>query len=193
MIESTDLQQASKDSMIELVVLRKFRIHEEAALLGSCVFAASDGLITTFAVVAGANGALLAPSVVIIMGFANLLADGFSMAAGAYLGVRSEIDFEEEKGHNHLTEHAAITQGVVTFFTFVLAGIIPLIPYIFPFSNKFVLSSILVFASMFFVGALRSKFSRKGILLGGLETLAVGMLAAFVAFIVGYLIDRYIL
>jgi VIT1/CCC1 family predicted Fe2+/Mn2+ transporter len=44
-------------------------------------------------VVAGAAGAYLSPRVVLIMGFANLLADGFSMSVGNYLGARSQQEY----------------------------------------------------------------------------------------------------
>ncbi len=54
------------------------------------IYAANDGIITTFAVVAGVAGATLPVSVIIILGFANLLADGFSMAISNFLGSRSE-------------------------------------------------------------------------------------------------------
>jgi VIT1/CCC1 family predicted Fe2+/Mn2+ transporter len=53
--------------------------------LGEFVYGGIDGSVTTFAVVAGAAGAGLNSTVVIILGFANLLADGFAMAVGAYL------------------------------------------------------------------------------------------------------------
>src|SRR5581483_5446129 len=56
--------------------------------LDDFVYGATDGAVTTFAVVAGAFGASLSPSVVLILGFANLLADGFSMAIGNYLATK---------------------------------------------------------------------------------------------------------
>lgn len=54
------------------------------------VYGAIDGTVTTFAVVAGVAGAGLDPTVVLILGVANLVADGFSMAASNFLGARSE-------------------------------------------------------------------------------------------------------
>lgn len=54
------------------------------------VYGGMDGIVTTFAVVAGAAGAGLDSSVVIILGFANLIADGFSMSVGSYLAHHSE-------------------------------------------------------------------------------------------------------
>lgn len=68
------------------------------------IYGAVDGAVTTFAVVSGVAGAGLHVSIVIIMGLANLLADGFSMAVSNYLGTRAEIQvrkkaYEEEKIH----------------------------------------------------------------------------------------------
>ena len=56
------------------------------------VYGGIDGLVTTFAVVAGATGANLSLNVVLILGFANLFADGFSMSVGAYLANKSDHD-----------------------------------------------------------------------------------------------------
>ncbi|MBC5774851.1 VIT1/CCC1 transporter family protein [Pontibacter sp. KCTC 32443] len=60
--------------------------------LGQFVYGGIDGCVTTFAVVSGAVGANLDSSIIIILGFANLLADGFSMSVGAYLSAKSERD-----------------------------------------------------------------------------------------------------
>ena len=66
--------------------------------LGEFVYGAIDGSVTTFAVVAGAAGAGLSSSVVVILGFANLLADGFAMSVGSYLSTKSENDnYEKHK------------------------------------------------------------------------------------------------
>lgn len=59
------------------------------------VYGATDGAVTTFAVVAGVIGASLSPSIVLILGFANLLADGFSMAIGNYLAVKAQREYIE--------------------------------------------------------------------------------------------------
>jgi VIT1/CCC1 family predicted Fe2+/Mn2+ transporter len=54
------------------------------------VYGGIDGSVTTFAVVTGVGGADLSVRIILILGFANLLADGFSMAASNYLGTRTE-------------------------------------------------------------------------------------------------------
>ena len=66
--------------------------------LGEFVYGGIDGSVTTFAVVAGAVGASLDSSIIIILGFANLFADGFSMSVGSYLSSKSEKDnYEKHK------------------------------------------------------------------------------------------------
>jgi VIT1/CCC1 family predicted Fe2+/Mn2+ transporter len=67
--------------------------------LGDAVLGASDGIITTFAVVAGSAGGQFSTDVVIVLGLANLIADGFSMAVSNYLSTRSrqeEVDEAKE-------------------------------------------------------------------------------------------------
>lgn len=56
------------------------------------IYGGIDGAVTTFAIVSGVAGAALSPLIVLILGFANLIADGFSMAASNYLGTRAEQD-----------------------------------------------------------------------------------------------------
>ena len=68
--------------------------------LGNLVYGGLDGIITTFAVVSGVVGAELSPDVILILGLANLLADGFSMATGAYLSAKSEQEvYRRERQH----------------------------------------------------------------------------------------------
>ena len=69
----------------EKSIFRKFQDY-----LGEFVYGGIDGSVTTFAVVAGSAGAGLESSIIIILGFANLIADGFSMSVGAYLSTKSE-------------------------------------------------------------------------------------------------------
>jgi vacuolar iron transporter family protein len=61
-------------------------------MLKDAVYGAMDGAVTTFAIVAGVQGAGLSGHIILALGFANLLADGFSMAAGNYTGTKSERD-----------------------------------------------------------------------------------------------------
>lgn len=212
--------------------------------IGDAVFGANDGIITTFAVVAGASGALLGPAVVIILGAANLIADGISMGIGSYLGRKSELDYARAQrkkemwevehfpeierheigeifrewgfGGQDLERAVAIVSnnkkawidfmmmnelglapegktnpfkhGSVTFASFLIAGLIPLIPFflpVFPKEQLFPVSILFTGIALFLVGAFRSLVSPVSWPKGGLEILLIGSVAAAAAYIVG--------
>jgi len=71
------------------------------------VYGGIDGSVTTFAVVAGVTGASLSPTIVLILGFANLFADGFSMAVGNYLSTKSRKEYSDKirKSEEHSIIH----------------------------------------------------------------------------------------
>jgi len=81
--------------------------------LGEFVYGAIDGTITTFAVVAGAAGASLSSGVVIILGFANLLADGFSMACGNFLSERTQRDYIKKERKREEWEIENVPEGEI--------------------------------------------------------------------------------
>ncbi len=89
----------NKLSLKEQAVLhKKFEGHHNGnngIYVGDVVYGALDGIITTFAVVAGAAGAGLSSGVIIVLGFANLIADGISMSVGNYLSLKSEKSYYE--------------------------------------------------------------------------------------------------
>jgi vacuolar iron transporter family protein len=63
-----------------------------AFYLKDFIYGGVDGIITTFAIVAGVTGANLSQNVILILGMSNIIADGFSMAASNYLGTKAELD-----------------------------------------------------------------------------------------------------
>lgn len=72
------------------------------------VYGGIDGAITTFAIVAGVVGAALSAKVILVLGLANLLADGFSMAASNYSGTKAVTD-EYEKARKTESRHIRVT------------------------------------------------------------------------------------
>lgn len=214
------------------------------------VYGGIDGAVTTFAVVAGGFGANLDTGILIILGFANLLADGFSMSVGAYLSAKSErdnydkhekieyweienlpeIEREEianiyrEKGFkgellNKIVDHICSDKdlwaaemmkdelgmmkdskspfkiGLATLISFVLVGFIPLMVYLYDFFsptdlNIFLWTSILTGVAFMIVGWLKGIVNQTSKLRSVAETLALGLLAAVVAFYVGDLLEK---
>lgn len=150
------------------------------------VYGANDGIITTFAVVAGVAGGGLQLSAVLIIGAANLLADGLSMGVGSYLAIRAH---ESVLASQALPEQEArpFRHGAATFVAFVVAGFVPLVPYAIPPLplNRFASSILLTMLALFTVGALRSMISNARWWRAGLEMFALGAIVAAVAFTSG--------
>lgn len=155
------------------------------------VLGANDGIITTFAVVAGVAGAHLSASVVIILGFANLLADGISMGASNYLGARSAQTLRGDTAASMPAEtRQAVRQGVATFLAFVIAGTVPLLSYLLPLPRRwtFLVAILLTGVTLFAVGAARAFIIPRPWWRAGLEMFTIGTLAAAAAYAVGWLL-----
>lgn len=150
------------------------------------VYGANDGIITTFAVVAGVTGGSLSPRAVLIVGAANLFADGLSMGVGNYLSIRSN---ESARAAEDLPEEEAnpARHGIATFLAFFVAGAIPLMPYVTPLvdGRRLTVSILLTFAALFLVGALRSLVTVDRWWAAGLEMLALGAVVAVGAYASG--------
>lgn len=90
---------AAAHSAVRITVAGATEEHGGAshAYLGDLVYGGLDGIVTTFAVVSGVAGAQLGSGIVLILGLANLFADGFSMAVGAYLSSKSEQEYYDRE------------------------------------------------------------------------------------------------
>ena len=220
----------------------------EQSYLRDWVYGAVDGIVTTFAVVSGVAGAGLSSGIVLILGMANLIGDGFSMAAANYLGVRADQQLREkmrrtehlhirhypegereeirqifydkgfrdddlERAVNIITadverwvdtmlreEHGLSLDGpsprraaAATFSAFLLAGALPLVPFIFdyisPFEGPFLLSAVVTALAFFMVGVTKSTFVQRKWYWAGLETLFIGGVAATLAYFAGWLLQ----
>lgn len=75
------------------------------------IYGSIDGLVTTFAVVSGVIGAALSVQVVLILGMANLIADGFSMGAANFLGTRAELQARNKAREEELYHIKHIPEG----------------------------------------------------------------------------------
>lgn len=153
--------------------------------INDLVLGANDGIITTFAIVAGVTGANLKAEVVIVLGAANLLADGVSMGASNYLGRKSEKERDRKAGLQGPLEGA-----VATFLAFVVAGSIPLLAYIAPVAAdwRFLVAVTLTATALFISGAMRTLVTQRSWAFSGLEMLVIGSAAAAVAYLVGWLL-----
>ena len=157
--------------------------------LKDLIYGANDGIITTFAVVAGVAGAQLEPRIVLILGFANLIADGFSMGASNFLSIQSDEAVRRTSGLG-VGEPFPTRHSFATFGAFVLVGVIPLLSYVVTMDrNPFLMAILLTLTTLFVVGAARSLVTTMRWWRSGFEMLAVGSVAAAVAYGIGAFVE----
>jgi len=153
------------------------------------VYGANDGIITTFAVVSGVAGGQLSQLAVLVIGAANLAADGVSMGVGNFLAIRADERARETEGLPELERHPW-KHGLATLLAFVAAGAVPLLPYLFRGTSlrQLAASTVLTFATLFLLGATRAWITKDRWWQTGLETLALGTVVAGAAYGAGYLV-----
>ena len=229
-----------EDDHTPSAIRRRLSTTPVPSYLRDWVYGGIDGTVTTFAIVAGVVGADLGARVILILGLANLLADGFSMAAGNYSGTKTEIDDYRrleaiERHHIELVpegereevrqllahrglsgetleqatesitsdidrwvevmmrdEHglarglrSPVTAALCTFAAFLLCGAVPLVPFAFGLEDAFAISIAATGVVFCAIGALKSLWSLTPAWRSALETLAIGGIAAAVAYGVG--------
>lgn len=166
--------------------------------LGQIVYGAIDGSVTTFAVVAGAAGAKLGSTVIIILGFANLIADGFSMGAGSYLSAKSERDLKLSKDENHDGGETPLGDGLTTFTAFVVVGLVPVLVYVvdalftlrIDSGSLFAASCFLTGAAFMGIGIVKGQMTKTSQLKAAFETLLLGGIAAGLAYFLGEVLAK---
>jgi vacuolar iron transporter family protein len=166
-------------------------VKDHGGYIAEVIYGANDGIVTTFAVVAGVAGAALDPAIVLILGVANLLADGFSMGMSNYLSQRSALDYEATQlGVTSSAVDSAVEKppaytAFTTFIAFLVAGWTPLLPYALAIEPAFTISIVATGGAFFLVGASRSLVTNRPWYLAGLEMFTIGMIAASVAYATG--------
>jgi vacuolar iron transporter family protein len=147
------------------------------------VYGANDGVITTFAAVAGVEGGALPSYAVIVVGVANLIADGLSMGVGNYLSIRAN---ESAREADNLPEEEAepVRHAIATFLAFAAAGTVPLLPYIVRWSPGLqnAAATIGTLLTLFGVGAARGVITDRRWLRSGVQMLGLGIVVGIAAY-----------
>lgn len=153
------------------------------------VYGANDGIITTFAVVSGVTGGDLPHLAVLVVGAANLAADGVSMGVGNLLSIRADERTREAEGLPELEAHPW-KHGLATLLAFMVAGAVPLVPFTIPAAGATpaTTSAVMTFVSLFVIGAGRAAVTRERWWKSGLETLALGLGVAAAAYGAGLVV-----
>ncbi len=167
----------------------------ERKYLPEFVYGGIDGAITTFSIVSGVSGASLSSYIIIILGLADLLAGGFSMAISNYLSIKSQIELHkyhsDYKFFRREGKHP-VKAGLATFISFFIIGFIPLLSFVLALSfpalkeQEFFYSFLLTAIALAIVGAVKGLIVKKHPIRSSIETLLIGGIAALLAFIAGY-------
>jgi VIT1/CCC1 family predicted Fe2+/Mn2+ transporter len=166
------------------------RVHAVARkYLPDLIYGANDGIITTLAVISGVVGASLSSTVILVLGFANLLADGFSTGASNFLSRRSDANTGPLPSLLDSGRH-----GLATFLGFVVAGIIPLFAYLVPVGGgvRYEAAVVMALVTLFSVGASRALVTSRGAVRAGLEMLSIGAAAGALAYLIGAAAGRIV-
>jgi VIT1/CCC1 family predicted Fe2+/Mn2+ transporter len=221
-------------------IKRRLSARVRTSTLKDMIYGGIDGAVTTFAIVAGVQGAGLSPTIIVALGIANIIADGFSMAASNYSGTKAELDdrhriIQIEETHittnpegeleelrqilefrglsgevleraTHqiaqdkdnwialmLTDEYGLPRdephpmraALATFGAFLIAGSIPLLPFILAVPSAFQVSIGATLITFFLIGSGKSRWSLSSWWRSGSETLAIGATAALLAYGVG--------
>jgi VIT1/CCC1 family predicted Fe2+/Mn2+ transporter len=221
-------------------IKRRLSARVRTSTLKDMIYGGIDGAVTTFAIVAGVQGAGLSSTIIVALGIANIIADGFSMAASNYSGTKAELDDRHriiQIEETHITTHPEgeleelrqilefrglsgevlerathqIAQGkdnwialmltdeyglprdephpmraaLATFGAFLIAGSIPLLPFILAVPSAFQVSIGATLITFFLIGSGKSRWSLSSWWRSGSETLAIGATAALLAYGVG--------
>ncbi len=169
--------------------------------LREIVFGFEDGLISALGVIAGISGAALGNYFIILAVVVEMFAGGISMGAGTYLSLKTEREYFETELKKrkikkvHKREFAPFEEELrnplkgasIMFVTFILASVVPVVPYVLSLPTSLNVSIVLTVGGLFAFGAYKTVYTKRNPIRSGLEMVIVGMLAAAVGYQIGLL------
>ena len=146
--------------------------------LSEFIYGSVDGLITTFAIISSSVGADIPNIYMIIICLASILSDGFSMGVSRYLSYNAETKYNSSKSH--------LLSGIYTFISFVIIGILPILPFLFLKEDIFQTSLIITIVLFLLIGIVKGSILKSSIIKNSIEILLLGSSAALISYYVGY-------
>lgn len=151
------------------------------------VYGSVDGTVTTFAIVAASVGAGLPSGVVLVLGIANLIADGFSMGSSSFLSAQADDSKKKQR-------KVPLTVGLATFAAFIAIGLLPLTVYLYDViagnaletnSNLFYTSASLTLLTFIAIGYAKVRAESSNPWISIAQTAGLGAIAAALAYFAG--------
>jgi VIT1/CCC1 family predicted Fe2+/Mn2+ transporter len=158
-------------------------LYKMDAYLSEFIYGSIDGIITTFSIIAGSTGGGLGRNVIIILGLSNVLSDGYSMGVSRYLSAVAE----QQQGLT-TSKKPPLFSGLITFFSFVGVGMVPILPFMTRFARETAnrVSLGMALLSFLSIGLIKGVvISSARPLQSGIQSLFVGLSAALISYGVG--------
>ncbi len=139
------------------------------------IFGVEDSLVSTVGLLAGIAIGGVSKEVILLTGCVLILVEAISMAAGSFL---SEASAEEFKNKGNVPRSRALLGGIVMFFSYFLAGFVPLFPYlVFEVSTAFYVSIGCSLLALFMLGIISGSLSGGSLMKRGLRMMFIGGIA----------------
>lgn len=157
-------------------------------IIRNFTFGVEDSLVSTVGLLAGIAVAGVPASTIFLTGFVLIFVEAFSMGVGSLLSEQSVEEYQMKTEANWAQPTFA---AVIMFFSYVIAGLIPLLPYALKvFTNPVAWSIGFTLIALFLLGVLNSRLSKIKFWKNGLITLVMGGLAIGVGVVVGQIAEK---
>lgn len=159
----------------------KFILQED--YLRSILFGLQDGLVSTTGVVVGISAGVPDRSIIVLASFVAVSVEASSMAAGEYSSEKA-VHQMDKSGRHH---DDLIMGAVLMFFSYLIAGLVPILPFlILPVETARIISIAAALLSLFAIGYFKGKIVKDRALRSAVEMLIIGGLATIIGLLVGY-------
>lgn len=165
---------------------RSQSLRRYASYLRSFVFGVEDSLVSTVGLLSGIKISGTPQGFILLAGVIYILVEAFAMAAGNFLSEQAADDYDREDATASLW--TSLATSVVMFFSFVIAGFIPLLPYLLNTPATLFVSIGLSLIVLFVIGMVSAKVVHRNPIRRGIEMALVGGAAIAVGIIAGKLV-----
>lgn len=169
------------------VILRKTSQNSQRAInFRNFIFGVEDSLVSTVGLLSGVASAQISKSAIFITGFILILVEAISMAAGSFLSESSMEDYVEKE---EVSSKKSFRGALIMFFSYLVAGFIPLLPYgLTSLENAFKISIELSLFFLVILGIVGSRFTKTSTLKSVLRMSMIGGGAILIGIIAGRLL-----
>lgn len=167
--------------------MNKKESNRYAKYLRNFIFGVEDSLVSSVGVLSGVAVVGTSAKTIILAGVVLIFVEAFSMGVGSLLSENVSKEFKE--GREVSMKHS-ITPSLIMFFSYFIAGFIPLLPYVFLDTKTALYTSIsAALGALFVLGVISARISGRTMLRHGMEMFIIGGTAIGLGVIVGTIVN----